>query len=140
MYLYKERIKAVKLLLQYDMSYSTVVRELGYPPKQLFGSGTTSICRKEIFIRNLLSHRNLWKMRNRGPSIITLSMENTFLEPLGYSAILSSNIEQMDTRACSRSKETLPNRWCCCRIYSRSKEQAVGGKHYYQAHMPKTFA
>jgi putative transposase len=33
MYSYDERLKAVKLLLQYDMSYSTVVRELGYPSK-----------------------------------------------------------------------------------------------------------
>lgn len=31
MYSYEERIKAVQLLLQYDMSYATVVRELGYP-------------------------------------------------------------------------------------------------------------
>ncbi|WP_164730790.1 hypothetical protein [Acetobacterium bakii] len=27
-------MKAVKLLIQYDMSYSTVVRELGYPSKE----------------------------------------------------------------------------------------------------------
>lgn len=31
---YEEHIKAVKLLLQYDMSYSTVIRELGYPSKE----------------------------------------------------------------------------------------------------------
>lgn len=34
MFSYEERIKAVKLLLQSDMSYSTVIRELGYPSKQ----------------------------------------------------------------------------------------------------------
>lgn len=34
MFSYEERIKAVKLLLQYDMSYSTVIREPGYPPKK----------------------------------------------------------------------------------------------------------
>jgi putative transposase len=34
MFSYKERIKAVKLLLQYDMSYSTVICELGYPSKE----------------------------------------------------------------------------------------------------------
>jgi transposase-like protein len=34
MFPYEERIKAVKLLLQYDMSYSTVIRELGYPSKE----------------------------------------------------------------------------------------------------------
>lgn len=34
MFSYEERIKAVKLLLQYDMSYSTVIRELGYPTKE----------------------------------------------------------------------------------------------------------
>ena len=34
MFSYEERIKAVKLLLQYDMSYSTVIRELGYPSKE----------------------------------------------------------------------------------------------------------
>ena len=34
MFSYEERIKAVKLLLQYDMSYSTEIRELGYPSKE----------------------------------------------------------------------------------------------------------
>ncbi|MDF2672541.1 MAG: transposase [Clostridiales bacterium] len=34
MFSYEERIKAVKLLLQYDMSYSTVICELGYPSKE----------------------------------------------------------------------------------------------------------
>ena len=34
MFSYEERIKAVKLLLKYDMSYSTVIREIGYPSKQ----------------------------------------------------------------------------------------------------------
>ena len=34
MFSYLERIKAVKLLIQYDMSYSTVIRELGYPSKK----------------------------------------------------------------------------------------------------------
>ncbi|NLG89795.1 MAG: IS3 family transposase [Clostridiaceae bacterium] len=34
MFSYDERIKAVKLLIQYDLSYSTVIRELGYPSKQ----------------------------------------------------------------------------------------------------------
>ncbi len=31
MFPYKKHIKAVKLLIQYDMRYSTVIRELGYP-------------------------------------------------------------------------------------------------------------
>ena len=31
MYSYEQRIKAVELLIQYDMSYSSVKRELGYP-------------------------------------------------------------------------------------------------------------
>lgn len=31
MYSYEQRIKAVKLLIQYDMGYAAVVRELGYP-------------------------------------------------------------------------------------------------------------
>ena len=31
MYSYEQRIKAVELLIQYDMSYAAVVRELGYP-------------------------------------------------------------------------------------------------------------
>lgn len=31
MYSYEQRIKAVKLLIQYDMMYSTVICELGYP-------------------------------------------------------------------------------------------------------------
>ncbi|MCK9217473.1 MAG: hypothetical protein M0P77_06090 [Firmicutes bacterium] len=34
MFLYEEHLKAIKLLLQYDMSYSTVRRELGYPSKE----------------------------------------------------------------------------------------------------------
>lgn len=33
MFTYQERIKAVQLLIQYDMSYATVIRELGYPSK-----------------------------------------------------------------------------------------------------------
>jgi len=31
---YEDRIKAVKLLIKYDMSYSHVIRELGYPSKE----------------------------------------------------------------------------------------------------------
>lgn len=34
MFSYEECIKAVKLLLQYDISYSTVIRELGYSSKE----------------------------------------------------------------------------------------------------------
>ncbi|MDX9918359.1 MAG: IS3 family transposase [Gudongella sp.] len=34
MYTYEERIKAVKLLIQYDMSYATVIRELEYPSRR----------------------------------------------------------------------------------------------------------
>ncbi len=34
MFSYEERIKAVKLLLQYDISYSTVIRELGFHTKE----------------------------------------------------------------------------------------------------------
>jgi len=33
MFSYEERIKAVKLLIQYDMCHADVVRELGYPSK-----------------------------------------------------------------------------------------------------------
>jgi transposase-like protein len=33
-YTYEERIKAVKLLIQYDMSYSTVIRELEYSSRR----------------------------------------------------------------------------------------------------------
>ena len=32
MYSYEERLKAVRLYIQYDKSYSSVFRELGYPP------------------------------------------------------------------------------------------------------------
>lgn len=32
MYSYDERIKAVKLYIQYDKSYASLFRELGYPP------------------------------------------------------------------------------------------------------------
>ncbi len=31
MYSYEQRVTAVKLLIQYDMSYLTVIQELGYP-------------------------------------------------------------------------------------------------------------
>lgn len=31
MYSYEQRVTAVKLLIQYDMSYTTVIQELGYP-------------------------------------------------------------------------------------------------------------
>ena len=31
MYSYERRVNAVELLVQYDMSYSSVMRELGYP-------------------------------------------------------------------------------------------------------------
>lgn len=34
MFPYEKRIKAVQLLLQYDMSYASVVRELGYPSRR----------------------------------------------------------------------------------------------------------
>jgi len=34
MFSYQERIKAVQLLLQYDMSYATVIREFGYPARR----------------------------------------------------------------------------------------------------------
>jgi len=33
MYSHQERIKAVKLLVQCDMSYAGVIRELGYPTR-----------------------------------------------------------------------------------------------------------
>lgn len=33
MFTYEQRIKAVKLLIQYDMKYTTVIRELGYPSR-----------------------------------------------------------------------------------------------------------
>ena len=33
MFSYEERIKAINLLLQYDMSYAAVIRELGYPSR-----------------------------------------------------------------------------------------------------------
>ena len=32
MYSYEERLKAVRLYIQYDKSYASVFRELGYPP------------------------------------------------------------------------------------------------------------
>lgn len=32
MYSYEKRLKDVKLFIQYDKSYASVYRELGYPP------------------------------------------------------------------------------------------------------------
>lgn len=34
MFSYEKRIKAVKLLIQYNMSYTMVIGELGYPSRQ----------------------------------------------------------------------------------------------------------
>ena len=34
MFTYEQRIKAVKLLIKYDMKYTTVIRELGYPSRR----------------------------------------------------------------------------------------------------------
>jgi len=34
MFSHEERLKAVKLLIQYDMSYTDTIRELEYPSKQ----------------------------------------------------------------------------------------------------------
>ena len=34
MFTYEERIKAVNLLIQYDLSYATVIRELEYPSRR----------------------------------------------------------------------------------------------------------
>jgi hypothetical protein len=45
MFSYKERMKAVKLLIQYDMSYATATRELGYPTRSI----SLSPCKKLTF-------------------------------------------------------------------------------------------
>ena len=34
MFSYEQRTRAINLLIQYDMAYSTVLRELGYPSRQ----------------------------------------------------------------------------------------------------------
>ena len=35
MYSYEQRVNAVELLVQYDMNYSSVMRELGYPSSRV---------------------------------------------------------------------------------------------------------
>jgi transposase-like protein len=83
MFSYKERIKAVKLLLQYDMSYSTVIRELGYPSKETLWNWYNE------YSQNGDLHQNYIKQpiyseeeKQREPSIIILSMAEVFHEPL----------------------------------------------------------
>lgn len=46
MFTYQERIKAVQLLIQYDMSYATVIREQGR-----LSTGTKNTSKMVIFIR-----------------------------------------------------------------------------------------
>ena len=47
MYSYEERLKAVKLYIQYDRSYASVYRELGYPPSSIL---SLTINRGEIIV------------------------------------------------------------------------------------------
>ncbi len=78
MFSYEERIKAVELLVQYDMSYATVVRELGYPQKPPLGSGTKNTHRRENSTRILRRNQNLLLKKNKGQLIIILNMVNTY--------------------------------------------------------------
>jgi len=55
MFSYEKRIKAVQLLLQYDMSYASVMRELGYPARR------TLVDWYEEYIENGDLHRDLIK-------------------------------------------------------------------------------
>jgi len=58
MFSYEERIKAVQLLLQYNKSYATVIRELGYPEKR------TLVNWYEEYIENGDLHRDFIKKPN----------------------------------------------------------------------------
>ena len=60
MFSYEERIKAVKLLFQYDKSYATVIRELGYPSRRALTNWN------EEYVKNGSIHMNL----SRDPSIL----------------------------------------------------------------------
>jgi transposase-like protein len=55
MFSYEERVKTVKLLLQYDKNYATVIRELGYPSRRAL----TNWC--EEYIKNGDLHKDYIK-------------------------------------------------------------------------------
>ena len=64
MYSYDERIKAVKLYIQYDKSYASLFRELGYPPS----SHTIKLWYKEY-----KQHGDLCKLSSRPASRAVIS-------------------------------------------------------------------
>ena len=57
MYTYEERVKAVKLYIQYDFSLSSVTHELGYLQSLIHNF----FKRESIFISILLSHKTMFK-------------------------------------------------------------------------------
>jgi transposase-like protein len=56
MFSYEERIKAVKLLIQYDMSYSTAIRELGYPSKEALWNWYNEYSQNEDLHQGFIKH------------------------------------------------------------------------------------
>jgi len=59
MFSYEERLKGIRLLLQYNMSYSTVIRELGYLPKESLGNWFMNIEKKGNYIGILLKRLSI---------------------------------------------------------------------------------
>lgn len=55
MFSLEERTRAVKLLIQYDLSYADVIRELGYPTRGALRNWYTEYCNNgrlhEKFVR-----------------------------------------------------------------------------------------
>jgi transposase-like protein len=62
---YEERIKAVKLLIQYDMSYATVIRELEYPSRRALRNWYEEYLQEgnlhQSYVKRLSSQKRKWK-------------------------------------------------------------------------------
>ena len=61
MYTYKDRIKAVKLLIKYDMNCSDTTRTLGYPSRKTFQNWYKEYGKMVAFIRSILRKQVLKK-------------------------------------------------------------------------------
>lgn len=68
MFPYKKHMKAMKLLIQYDMSYSTVIRELEYHYQAPFETGTESIVNGHLKTRIWACGQNIGLQKKTGVS------------------------------------------------------------------------
>ena len=58
MFSYEERLKAVQLLIKYDMSYSTVMRELGYPTYDSLKSWYKEYLKNKVLLQKIKEIEN----------------------------------------------------------------------------------